>query len=673
MPRPTVSPETRTIAILLMVFLVSLIFRLWLLDKRWINPDEGAHLMDAVLVLDGKVPFRDFGSRQPFYTYVIAAAFSLLGPTLETGRGLMLACSMMTGVFVFLIARNLFDTKVAVLATATYWLLPLEVFNSPVVKTEPMVMLLGSASFFAITRYCRAERLGWLIASGALAALAFYVRQSALIIPAVMAIFIPIQAGLHWRVVAKGYIAFAIGYLCVVSLMMLYFSTEMDFETVLRSGLNPLAFLFHMLGQTVGLEKSGADAGLLVAKSNWNHYHRYVHDSIFMHVFLLAGAGVGIAIAAYSMIVARTNQERRRTGIAYALLLLWVMFMLIAYWYYFAVRGFFVDYSREFLPPLSILFAAGLIHLLPVLKRKWMTEALIIGVVASGVAIFLIQPYYENLFSMGQYATIGIALTAIAFVTNRSMPKRRHRLLLATLAVLFFLVIMSRRPPLNFFLAGFAPSVAMILVIYIIVATSWVDTMRGWVSHYLRFIGLSVLVGSLIVGVSYSSLLLSVRYESAWSPKAVHTAAEYLRENTVCGDKVLSGAVIWELEASRRPYQNISHPLGFLNHISREQLARIEAAFEANPPKIIVLDGYTEKTYFRWVQSLPDLLRTRYDLKATVGPSKYPVSIYLRRELAGDVPSARKGHERVVRSQEMIQCLAEMPQERTIEASRTRI
>jgi len=201
----------------------------------------------------------------------------------------------------------------------------------------------------------------------------------------------------------------------------------------------------------------------------------------------------------------------------------------------------------------------------------------------------------------------------------------------------------SRRPPLIFFLDGRFPSVVMIVVFYITVAIGWAGTGRDWVSHYLRFVGVSVVVGSLLVGVSYSSLLLSVRYDSVWSPQAVRAAAEYLRKNTVNGDQVLSGAVIWELEASLRPYQSISHPLAFLNSISRKELDSIETGFAENPPKMIVLDGYTERTYFRWVQGLPDLLRTRYELKAKVGPARYPVVIYQRRELGGALPAPPPG------------------------------
>jgi predicted membrane-bound mannosyltransferase len=56
----------RRYLILIVIVLATLSFRLWSLDKRWINPDEGAHLMDAVLLLDGNVPGVDFESRPYF-------------------------------------------------------------------------------------------------------------------------------------------------------------------------------------------------------------------------------------------------------------------------------------------------------------------------------------------------------------------------------------------------------------------------------------------------------------------------------------------------------------------------------------------------------------------------------------------------------------------------------
>jgi len=172
----------------------------------------------------------------------------------------------------------------------------------------------------------------------------------------------------------------------------------------------------------------------------------------------------------------------------------------------------------------------------------------------------------------------------------------------------------------------------MILALFAVVAVGMAGATREWGAHYLHFVGVSVVAGSLMVGVSYSSLLLSVRYDSVWSPQAVRAAAEFLRENTSKGDEVLSGAVIWELEASLRPYQGVSHPLAFIHSMSRKRLELLESGLMTDPPQVIVLDGYTERTYLRWVRNLPNLLETRYELMATVGPARYPVMIYQRRE-----------------------------------------
>ncbi len=71
------------------------------MDKRWIDPDEGAHLMDAVLVLDGKIPSVDFESRQPVYAYANAAVLKFLGVNYISGRLLPMTCSLLVGFMVF--------------------------------------------------------------------------------------------------------------------------------------------------------------------------------------------------------------------------------------------------------------------------------------------------------------------------------------------------------------------------------------------------------------------------------------------------------------------------------------------------------------------------------------------------------------------------------------------
>jgi hypothetical protein len=89
----------------------------------------------------------------------------------------------------------------------------------------------------------------------------------------------------------------------------------------------------------------------------------------------------------------------------------------------------------------------------------------------------------------------------------------------------------------------------------------------------------------------------------------------------------MSGGVIWELQAGRRPFQMISHPLAMEHGISKEQKAAIELALATRPPKAIILDGFTEKTYIQQVPRLRELLH-RYRLVTATGPPGLPVRLY---------------------------------------------
>jgi len=112
--------------------------------------------MDAVLALDGMIPEVDYSSRQPLYTYALAGTFKLFGINYVSGRILPLTCSMLVGFLIFLIARLLFDEKVALLSAAIYWMLPLELMNSVIVKTEPLVTLLICLSLYTVGILCKA-------------------------------------------------------------------------------------------------------------------------------------------------------------------------------------------------------------------------------------------------------------------------------------------------------------------------------------------------------------------------------------------------------------------------------------------------------------------------------------------------------------------------------------
>jgi hypothetical protein len=90
--------------------------------------------------------------------------------------------------------------------------------------------------------------------------------------------------------------------------------------------------------------------------------------------------------------------------------------------------------------------------------------------------------------------------------------------------------------------------------------------------------------------------------------------------------------MIWEFQASRKPYQMISHPLSFGRGFPEEKRLSIKAASELSPPKVIILDRYTEMIYLRNLPFLRELLQTRYHLVLEAGPKVLPVQIYQLKE-----------------------------------------
>ena len=633
-PHPKI--DKRHLVILFLLLVITLAVRLWVLDKRWINPDEGAHLMDGVLVLDGKIPIADFGSRQPLYVYMIALFFKIFGVGLVSGRLFPLICSMMTGITVYLIARDLYDANAALLATAVYWMMPLELINSTLVKTEPFVGLLTCLSFFTLIRFWKSGRPGWLVGGGFVAALAYYVRESSLIIPLSTVLFLGVlhRAKIAEWIRSSGF--FLAGYFGVFAAMAAVYSRWFSLKELIEGPISPVGTPIMVIERLISPKNEpppGPDvAGIVAAAPDYSLYVRYLHQVFDLHSFLMFGLGLSLLTFCISLVRSMKGGEHRNELFSNLLLYLWIGTLFSAYAVYFlSRRGFYIDYFREFLPPLCILFAGWVVSLLPVsvedkdrvMPRLVLTGALLLG------GVYWVQSHYQYLLGEGFYASLAVSVMALITYAGDMRSNGRRAAFILILLTLIALIAVSRQGPLKSFLSGAVPSIGIIGIVY---AVCWVfleKERRAMFTGHLKFIALSIAGGALAVSAGYSAVLLNLAYDSPWSPRSVNQIAGYLQANTRPDDEVLSGAVIWELQASRRPFQMISHPLQYLDSIPEDEKIMIERAMAAHPPKIIILDGYTEMTYFRQVGSIKEILAAKYELMTTSSEqAKYPVRVY---------------------------------------------
>jgi 4-amino-4-deoxy-L-arabinose transferase-like glycosyltransferase len=588
------------------VFLLSLAARAYLLDERWINPDEGAHLMDAMLMLEGKIPLVEFHSRQPVYVLVNAFALHLFGANIFAGRLLPLFCSLLTGWVIFFIARRVYSGRDATFAAILFWLLPLEMMNSVVVKTEPLNMLIMSAAAYCMIRGFQSFSWAYWGLSGALAAVAYYVRQSALVLPFAACLLFLFGYFGRKSVGIREMLSFFAGFSLVVMLVLSYYSKFFTWGELIEGGLNPAGFLFKAGMKALGVNGETTGGSLFsraVEQSGGNRpsYFRYAKSAVLMHLCLIAGvvlAGIGSAKASF-----RPKHVMDAAPSGVAVLYLWLFGLLLSYGYYFIDRGFYIDYAREFTPPLVILFAGWFLGMFGqgAGRARWAFMFLIVALPAAAAGALWAPTY--SVFPKPLLPAAVCFCTFCAYLGWERLARGRK----------------LKSDPLSGDADGSIRKAAMQK------APGGLDA-----GYWKRAVCLSLIASSLSLSLVHSAPVIDRSYDSIWSPQLLEEVSGLIKSHSAVNDQVMSGGLIWEFEAGRHPFLMISHPLIYIHGMDVSDKQQVERTLRDSPPKVIVKDGYTEKTYFRHFPWIPELLKQRYSVFHGAGPSRYPVSVYFR-------------------------------------------
>jgi len=284
------------------------------------------------------------------------------------------------------------------------------------------------------------------------------------------------------------------------------------------------------------------------------------------------------------------------------------------------------------LPPLVILFSAWLYSSSTAFKRDENLGYLIAGGLLLSAVIFVAEWYFKESLGGSVIVCLSLALFSLFYFSEAFSSPTRRLIFWSSIALLTIIIVLSRQALLKPYLSGIVPKFAIIGVIFV---TPWVllsKMTRPKLKEYIRFTTYFVTLGAFVFSLAFSAHRLTLSYESNWSPMALEKTSSYVKRHTRPTDSVMSGAVIWELQALRRPFLNISHPLRFeVPRVSESERERLEAAIKTKPPEAIILDGCTEKTYFRQIPWLWDYLNSMYSMVYTAEPAKKPVLIYLQK------------------------------------------
>jgi 4-amino-4-deoxy-L-arabinose transferase-like glycosyltransferase len=118
----------------------------------------------------------------PLPTWLLAAAIELFGPSIESARALAVLCALGTGVFTYLVARELFDPSTAALTLLFWGLQPPFAQRADLFNHNTVLMLTISAVVWCVLRASRATNaLPWWLAAGCLAGLSLLAKYQAIV------------------------------------------------------------------------------------------------------------------------------------------------------------------------------------------------------------------------------------------------------------------------------------------------------------------------------------------------------------------------------------------------------------------------------------------------------------------------------------------------------------
>ncbi len=600
-----------------LIFVTALVVRLLGMPLRWINPDEGAHLMDARLLLQGMIPVVDYASRQPLYTLLLAICLKLFGMTLWAGRLLPILACVGIGWMIFLIGRRLFDASTGIVAAAIYLFLPYTLIWSTVVKTEmPAVFFCCVAAYLLIVGLQSQSRvMVFFFLAGISSALAFYVRQTTLYLPAAVFLFLlfyPTEdRSVRWRRLG---VYFA-GFISVCLLVGLYYGYHLGLRSLLFSQLNPVHLIVSRLGHFFGAlpaELRVVDSeGYRILEQDPAYAMQSWRDAVFFAAFILFAAGL-------ALVQQLQSGDQQKANHIILLWLLWPLLAFLAYVYQSIQSVFYSQYFLEVVPYLTILAAAQILYLCK--RLSWSVWRTLLMAALVFYVIFLLMRYFWHWqWPVAAHLSFAVGLTVVYMLAEKYLWKRIQsplpELLTAAIGIvaLAWLGHFLRLEPLVY--AAIAV-MAMALVSYrrlqdTVVAALLLVTF-GW-----------------FLTASYSGARIGPKYEAVWSPSTLHQVTKILTSQSEPSDTVLSGAMIWTFASGLQPYGGVTHPTVFIKKFDED----FEKKFQQQRPSFIILDGHSEKKFARYWSFIREEMEMNYSLVAEVKGAHYPVRIYRCKQL----------------------------------------
>jgi hypothetical protein len=316
------------------------------------------------------------------------------------------------------------------------------------------------------------------------------------------------------------------------------------------------------------------------------------------------------------------SDETRPEAAGFLLIWLWFGFIALAYGYWTFKLGFYPQYFTEMVPPLAIAFGA----VVPCAASRWAGRELpsrlwiAIGLLLAGV---FASARAAELSTLTYLVTPPLLLAGAA-----AFAARKRTEVAWALGVVGLLGLVGAAPRFPGATAVKAAAALTAFGVALLIVRR-IDRARVY-----DFAVVAFAAGAAVVSMQRAGRELDVSYQCVWPPELLEPVADAIRAHSAPGDAVMSGAVSWEFEADRRPFLRVSHPLKFLARRRADEQAAVEHGIGATPPRIVVLDGYTERTYGKVLPALAEIIRRDYTAVGRWEGARHPVQVFRRSSAA---------------------------------------
>lgn len=332
-----VSHKWMTISFLFVLSLSALLRAYTVTNTYYINYDEGCYLWDAELILEGRIPCRDYVIKTPLLAYILAAALSLFGRGLFQGRLVPVVAGILTTGLLFMLGRKIFSDVAGILAALFHAVSFHTVKWNGIIKTETLATLFLVLSIYVFLLARERESRGFYILSGILAACASLTRFTTLV-PLAFVVFLIIE-GIRGKAIQKELSRLAIflgSFVITISVVIGYLVVNSSLEQV----------YFVLLGQNLTY--------YVRFFGDLSEVGYYLNYFFWKELLLILGSVLFLAALVYKVVLGKTMRPSRW------LIVLWLLFLLLQLGAV-GMMKLHSTYLSQLVPVMSLM-TAGFVH-----------------------------------------------------------------------------------------------------------------------------------------------------------------------------------------------------------------------------------------------------------------------------------------------------------------------